>query len=73
MGYEQTIDGEQFITTGRYYPRKALACYHCLVEQDRIEDTSIQNILDTYPELAKKYYTALARERYGIYRVENAF
>ncbi len=73
MGYEQTIGGEQIITTGRYYPRKALACYHCLVEQDRIEDTSVQNILDTYPDLAKIYYTALARERYGIYRVENAF
>ncbi len=74
MAYVDTNDaGEQFTRTKYYYPRKALACYHCLVEQDMVDDRSKKEILEENSTLAKVYYTALARERYAQYRVENAF
>ena len=75
MAYVDTNDaGEQFTRTKYYYPRKALACYHCLVEQDTVDSTNTKkDILKNNTTLAKFYYTALARERYGQYRVEKAF
>lgn len=67
--------GEQSTATKYYYPRKAFACYHCLVEQNQVNPESKKAILGNAhnSKLATEYYTALGRERYGLYRVENAF
>ncbi len=75
MGFIDTDEntGEEMLRTQYYYPRKALACYHCLVEQKEVDDRTKKEILGENNTLAKVYYTALGRERYGQYRVENAF
>ena len=71
MGY---VDNNDTTMTKYYYPRKALACYHCIVEQISVDSKSTrEEILKNNQGLAEIYYTALGRERYGMYRVENAF
>ena len=76
MSYIQGEEGSDQMTLSKYYyPRKAFACYHCLVEQNQVNPQSKKAILEDphNSELAIRYYTALGRERYGLYRVENAF
>ena len=59
-----------------YYPTQALASYSSIVSQSEVESTeSIYEYLKE-PEnekVAKLYYTALARERYEMYRTDNSF
>ena len=58
--------------TNYYYPQEALGCYHSIVNLDNMQDEKpISEILSGNIALAKAYYTALARERYSIYRIEN--
>lgn len=63
-----------------YYPRNELASYSSIVDAN---NTNNEKSISEYVEdlakspdikkqkLAQKYYTALARERYGMYRVTN--
>ena len=60
-------------TTQYYYPITGDFSYDSIIEQSDISDKYNGNIYDylALPEnknLAKVYYTALARERYGMYR-----
>lgn len=58
--------------TNYYYPQEALGCYHSIVNLDNMQDEKpISETLSGNTALAKAYYTALARERYSIYRIEN--
>ncbi len=52
------------------YPHDELGSYSSIVNQTSVESyTSIYDYLSDKPDLAKAYYTALGRERYGMYRV----
>lgn len=51
-----------------YYPHPTMACYTCLVSESTLEDDDVENFDDTQK---KWYYTALARERYNSYKVNN--
>ncbi len=73
IDYEIGEGDETVVKSGNYYPREALGCYHSIVSQDGMQDRDVQDILAENADLAKIYYTALARERYGLYRVENAY
>lgn len=58
-----------------YYPINALGDYSSIVSQNNLEEAeSIYQYMDnksSNKNLAKLYYTALARERYEIYRIRN--
>lgn len=64
-----------------YYPKMELACYNSIVnsnsETNRNSINEFLKGIHTLPESNKKYklaqiyYTALGRERYGMYRVTN--
>lgn len=51
-----------------YFPVNGTLSYGSIVTQNKIEDKSISEYLNDKPELAEIYYTALGRERYGLYR-----
>lgn len=61
-----------------YYPQEHLACYNCVVSQDNvISSDNIYKYMDevlsknSESKLPKLYYTALGRERYSMYKVNN--
>ncbi len=56
-----------------YYPISYMASYSSIIDQNGNKDNkkSIKEALQSNPDLASKYYTALGRERYGMYRVQN--
>ena len=51
-----------------YFPLSGLLSYNSIVTQNKVSDTNIADYLDDNDDLAKIYYTALGRERYGLYR-----
>ena len=56
-------------TKGYYYPHKHTGSYTSIITQTDINDyENIYAYLADKPTLAQKYYTALGRERYGMYR-----
>ena len=58
-----------------YYPVNCELSYDSIITQNRIKKTysqSLQDYISTLSnDLQSKYYTALARERYGLYRGRN--
>lgn len=55
------------VITNYYYRRKEYACYDCIVSTNSIGETKTkQEILNANDALKRKYYTALARERYNL-------
>ena len=60
----QDADG----TTKYYFPLSGTLSYDSIVTQDQVLDTNITEYLENRKDLAKIYYTALGRERYGLYR-----
>ena len=56
-----------------YYSRYENACYECIIEQKNLSenyDVDIYSYVDSLSDnLKKAFYTALGRERYGIYRI----
>ena len=64
-------------TTKYYYPQgETLASYSSVVSQIDVAET--ENIYKYFQDLgetklSKLYYTALARERYEMYRTDNYF
>ena len=73
--YNEITNGKQakFTKTIYYYPRWDIASYTSIVNPNtgENEEQSIYEYLVGKYELAKKYYTALGRERKGLYRVHN--
>ncbi len=70
----QTVGGATAQVTGYYNPREpATGCYQSIVRQENIYQGKLKNWLaeSGNENLKKAYYTALARERYGLYRMEN--
>ena len=75
------IDTETFNKTIYYYPRNELGSYSSIVDANNNVETSniskyIKNLASNVKgsqkyDLALKYYTALGREREGMYRVSN--
>lgn len=52
------------------YPHSQLGSYESVVNQTSVTSyTDVHKHLKDKPNLAKSYYTALGRERYGMYRV----
>ena len=52
------------------YPHDELGSYSSIVNQTSVESyKNIYDYLSDKPNLAKAYYTALGRERYGMYRI----
>lgn len=61
-----------------YFPKKLIGCYGCIVTQTTVDNTDNLNKYmaeEVYnreeyfgPLLAQTYFTALGRERYGLYR-----
>lgn len=50
-----------------YYRRQEYACYDCIVSTNNIAETRTkQEILNANGALKRKYYTALARERFNL-------
>lgn len=58
-----------------YYPISAFGSYSSIVSQDGITEENLHEYLKKAEnrEIAQLYYTALARERYGMYRTENDY
>lgn len=60
-------DQNDNVITNYYYRRQEYACYDCIVSTNKFEDTKTKyEILQNNESLKKKYYTALARERYNL-------
>lgn len=63
--------------TSYFYPHGELGCYNSIVAQTKVNDLSNYNgSIYKYMQvqggrLAQAYYTALGRERYGMYRTNN--
>ena len=56
-----------------YVPREEMGCYDCIIGQTTTADIENKNTMEYIDscgnnELRQKYYTALGRERYGMYR-----
>ena len=69
---DMLLNGAQI--TGYYNAREPVtACYQCVVRQQNVYTGNLIDWLNSSgnAQLKKIYYTALARERYGLYRVEN--
>ena len=68
----QTVNGitQYFFPIEDYYGvgQMVTASYTSIVNQRDLKDGTIYEVVDSNPTLAKIYYTALARERYGQYR-----
>ena len=65
----ETKDLRDNVVTNYYYRRREYACYDCIVSTNKINETETKyNILERSGNetLKKKYYTALARERYNL-------
>lgn len=61
-----TVDKKKYY----YYPHNQIGSYSSIVNSTGIEEyTDIHDYLKGKTNLAKAYYTALGRERYGMYRV----
>ena len=56
--------------TNYYLPHNEKGCYECIVNGQAPID-NIYKYLSDNPELASIYYTALGRERYGMYKTQN--
>lgn len=57
--------------TTYYFPafsENGTLSYDSIVTQNKVSDKSINDYLNEHKDLAKVYYTALGRERYGLYR-----
>lgn len=55
-----------------YYPIEGVTgCYQSIVNRRGEQSGNIYDIMDNNSDLASIYYTALARERYGMYRTDN--
>lgn len=56
-----------------FYPKKALGCYSSIVSQTSVEitDNFYEYIAGKGGKLAQVYFTALGRERYGMYKANN--
>ncbi len=71
----QTVNGitQYFFPVEDYYGigQMVTASYTSVVNQRNLKDGLIYEIVDGNSQLAKVYYTALARERFGQYRTEN--
>ena len=71
----QTVNGitQYFFPIEDYYGvgQMVTASYTSVVNQRDLKEGTIYEVVDQNPQLAKLYYTALARERYGQYRSEN--
>lgn len=78
VDFERKSISSDIGNTYYYYPRKELASYSSIVNQSNLYE--INNIYDYLSSsdkarvnggLAEKYFTALARERYGMYKTNN--
>ena len=70
--YETVTDasGATSQVTHYYYPKRELGCYNCYISQNQNNVTNnIYEYMDAHPNVATLYYTALARERYSMYKV----
>lgn len=56
-----------------FYPQKSLGCYTSIVSQTNVEatDNMYEYIANKGGTLAQVYFTALGRERYGMYKTNN--
>lgn len=62
--------------TTYYYPKMQLGCYNSIVTHTNVNDTdNIYDYLESHKSdsmnLARAYFTALGRERYGMYKTNN--
>ncbi len=77
--YKNETDGIDISKNIYYYPRKELASYSSIIEPGKSENplkflkNKLKDEPDKYSKLAEVYYTALGRERYGMYRVNNEY
>lgn len=70
----KAIGDENGAIVGYYYPKKQTGCYTSIVNHTTVEPVANDNIyeyLEGKGDIAKLYYTALGRERQGMYRVTN--
>ncbi len=57
-----------------YYPREDEGAYSSIINLNSDNGINLKNPTETWEiNLAQLYYTALGRERYGMYRVNNPF
>lgn len=78
--YENTSLGLDLKKNVYYYPRADMASYNSIINLNKTENQTISEYLNDAKDsgitsskykLAQRYYTALGRERYGLYRVQN--
>ena len=78
----QNSSKEKLTKTIYYYPRADMASYSSIINsnnasnestniQEYLKDAGNQSETSSLYKLAQIYYTALGRERYGMYRVTN--
>lgn len=66
----QNANGVNSQVTGYYNPRSSLGCYQSIIRQG--SNKSLKELFANNAKLKGIYYTALGRERYSMYRIENA-
>lgn len=75
------VDDTEYSKSIYYYPREEEACYNSIINANGMEqkidvyeylkDAGTSGSTNAKYKLAQIYYTALGRERYGMYRVTN--
>ena len=61
-------------TVKYFYPKQQYADYASVISRNsNVKVTNLKKYMNDHRDLAKLYYTALARERYSMYRVNNPF
>lgn len=72
MDFERKAGESTTGITNYYYPiENVTGCYNSVINLSGLQEGDIHNVLESNNKLAKIYYTALGRERYGMYRIEN--
>jgi len=54
-----------------YYPQEAQACYDCIISQNGVNSSILNDSGFKDTDLGKIFYRALAREKYNLYKVND--
>lgn len=72
IDFERKSNTDSSGNTKYFFPQRALGCYSSIVIQTNVEATdNFYKYMEGKDKLASAYFTALGRERYGLYKTNN--
>ena len=72
IDFERKSNTDSNGNTKYFFPQRALGCYSSIVSQTNVEATdNFYQYMEYKGKLASAYFTALGRERYGLYKTNN--